>query len=40
MLSLKAGIEDLKQAKTLMSEANHIMSDHISRLKALEEEAQ
>lgn len=38
MLSLKAGIEDLKQAKTLMSEANHIMSDHISKLKALEEE--
>lgn len=38
MLSLKAGIEDLKQAKTLMSEANHIMSDHISKLKALEDE--
>lgn len=38
MLSLKVGIEDLKQAKTLMSEANHIMSDHISKLKALEEE--
>ena len=38
MLSLKAGIEDLKQAKTLMSEANHIMSDHISQLKELEEE--
>lgn len=38
MLSLKAGIEDLKQAKTLMSEANGIMSDHISKLKALEEE--
>ena len=38
MLSLKVGIEDLKQAKTLMSEANHIMSDHISQLKALEEE--
>ncbi|WP_294378434.1 hypothetical protein [uncultured Slackia sp.] len=38
MLSLKAGIEDLKQAKTLMSEANHIMSDHVSKLKALEEE--
>lgn len=38
MLSLKAGIEDLKQAKTLMSEANNIMSDHISKLKALEEE--
>lgn len=38
MLSLKAGIEDLKQAKTLMSEANHIMSDHISKLKTLEEE--
>lgn len=38
MLSLKAGIEDLKQAKTLMSEANHIMSDHVSRLKTLEEE--
>lgn len=38
MLSLKAGIEDLKQAKTLMSEANHIMSDHISKLRELEEE--
>lgn len=38
MLSLKVGIEDLKQAKTLMSEANHIMSDYISKLKALEEE--
>lgn len=38
MLSLKVGIEDLKQAKTLMSEANHIMGDHISKLKALEEE--
>ena len=38
MLSLKVGIEDLKQAKTLMSEANHIMSDHVSKLKALEEE--
>lgn len=38
MLSLKTGIEDLKQAKILMSEANGIMSDHISRLKALEEE--
>lgn len=38
MLSLKEGIEDLKQAKTLMSEANHIMSDHISQLKELEEE--
>lgn len=38
MLSLKAGIEDLKQAKTLMNEANHIMSDHVSKLKALEDE--
>ena len=38
MLSLKAGIEDLKQAKTLMSEVNGIMSDHISKLKALEDE--
>lgn len=38
MLSLKVGIEDLKQAKTLMSEVNHIMSDHVSKLKALEDE--
>lgn len=38
MLSLKAGIEDLKQAKTLMSETNNIMSDHVSKLKALEDE--
>ena len=38
MLSLKAGIEDLKQAKTLMSEANHIMSDCISKINRLEEE--
>ena len=38
MLSLKAGIEDLKQAKTLMSEANHIMSDCISKINLLEEE--
>lgn len=38
MLSLKAGIEDLKQAKTLMSEANGIMSDHISKISELEKE--
>lgn len=38
MLSLKVGIEDLKQAKTLMSEANHIMSDSISKINRLEEE--
>ena len=38
MEDLRSGIEHLKQAKTLMSEANGIMSDHISKLKALEEE--
>lgn len=38
MEDLKSGIEHLKQAKAHMSEANGIMSDHISKLKALEEE--
>ena len=38
MEDLKSGIERLKQAKTLMSKANGIMSNHISKLKALEEE--
>ena len=38
MQDLKSGIEHLKQAKAHMSEANGIMSDHISKLKALEEE--
>lgn len=38
MKDLKSGIEHLKQAKAHMSEANGIMSDHISKLKALEEE--
>lgn len=38
MKDLKSGIEHLKQAKAHMSEANHIMSDHISKLKTLEEE--
>lgn len=37
MQDLKSGIEHLKQAKAHMSEANGIMSDHISKLKALEE---
>lgn len=34
----RSGIEHLKQAKAHMSEANGIMSGHISKLKALEEE--
>lgn len=38
MEELRSGIEHLKQAKSHMSEANGIMSDHISKLKALEEE--
>ena len=38
MEELRSGIEHLKQAKAHMSEANGIMSDHISKLKALEEE--
>lgn len=38
MKDLRSGIEHLKQAKTLMSEANRIMSDHVSKLKTLEEE--
>lgn len=38
MKDLKSGIEHLKQAKAHMSKANGIMSDHISKLKALEEE--
>lgn len=38
MKDLKSGIEHLKQAKAHMIEANGIMSDHISKLKALEEE--
>lgn len=38
MKDLKSGIEHLKQAKEHMIEANGIMSDHISKLKALEEE--
>lgn len=38
MEDLRSGIEHLKQAKAHMSEANGIMSDHISKLKALEEE--
>lgn len=38
MEDLKSGIERLKQAKTLISKANGIMSNHISKLKALEEE--
>lgn len=39
MKDLRSGIEHLKQAKAHMSKANGIMSDHISKLKALEEEA-
>lgn len=38
MKDLKSGIEHLKQAKAHMSKANGIMSDYISKLKALEEE--
>ena len=38
MEDLRSGIEHLKQAKAHMSEANGIMNDHISKLKALEEE--
>lgn len=38
MKDLKSGIEHLKQAKEHMSKANGIMSDHISKLKELEEE--
>ncbi len=38
MKDLKSGIEHLKQAKAHMSEANGIMSNCISKLKALEEE--
>ena len=38
MEDLRSGIERLKQAKAHMSEANGIMSDCISKLKALEEE--
>lgn len=38
MEDLRSGIEHLKQAKAHMSKANGIMSDHISKLKELEEE--
>ena len=38
MKDLRSGIEHLKQAKAHMSKANGIMSDHISKLKELEEE--
>ena len=38
MEDLKSGIEHLRQAKAHMSKANGIMSDHISKLKELEEE--
>ena len=38
MEDLKSGIEQLKQAKAHMSKANGIMSNHISKLKELEEE--
>ena len=38
MKDLKSGIEHLKQAKEHMIEANGIMSDHISKLRALEDE--
>ena len=38
MKDLKSGIEHLKQAEAHMSKANGIMSDHISKLKFLEEE--
>ena len=38
MEDLKSGIEHIKQAKAHMSKANGIMSNHISKLKELEEE--
>ena len=38
MKDLRSGIEHLKQAKAHMSKANGIMSDYISKFKALEEE--
>lgn len=38
MKDLKSGIERLKQAKAHMSKANGIMSDSISKLRALEDE--
>lgn len=38
MQDLKSGIEHLKQAKAHMSKANGIMSNHISKLRELEEE--
>ena len=38
MGDLRSGIEHLKQAKAHMSEANGVMSNCISKLKALEEE--
>ena len=38
MEDLKSGIEHLRQAKAHMSKANGIMSNHISKLKELEEE--
>lgn len=38
MEDLKSGIEHLRQAKAHMSKANGIMSNHISKLKELEDE--
>lgn len=38
MEDLRSGIEHLRQAKAHMSKANGIMSNHISKLKELEEE--
>ena len=38
MQDLKSGIEHLRQAKAHMSKANGIMSNHISKLRELEEE--
>ena len=38
MEDLKSGIEHLRQAKAHMSKANGIMSNHISKLRELEEE--
>ena len=38
MEDLKSGIEHLRKAKAHMSKANGIMSNHISKLKELEEE--
>lgn len=38
MKDLRSGIEYLKQAKAHMSKANGIMSDYVSKFKALEEE--